>query len=141
MLYIAHCCSTYDISTVFQLSSDNFLYTDRFVTVVLILVRADFFHTHTEDKTRLWNDSQTCLKVNLNWMAFNFCFRNITWLLYIFYRARSVHDWWWIFARLWQLAAIYLEIWCNQRDVEFWNKVLYTYLENISTLTCLCDPY
>jgi len=55
---------------------------------------------------------------------------------FIFYRARSVHDWWWIFARLWQLAAIYLEIWCNKRDVEFWNKVLYIYLENIGTLTC-----
>jgi len=54
------------MSTMFQFSSDNCLYTDRFVTVVLILVRADFFHTHTEDKTRLWNDLQTCLKVNLN---------------------------------------------------------------------------
>jgi len=74
-------------------------------------------------------------------MTFNFCFRSIASLLYIFYRTRSVHDWWWIFARLWQLAAIYLEIWCNQRDVEFWNKVLYTYIKNIGTLTCLCDPY
>jgi hypothetical protein len=34
------------MSTVFQLSSDNGFYTDRFVTVDLILVRADFFHTH-----------------------------------------------------------------------------------------------
>jgi len=46
VLNIARCCSTYDMSTVFQLSLDNFLYTDRFITVVLILVRADFFHTH-----------------------------------------------------------------------------------------------
>jgi hypothetical protein len=67
-----------------------------------------------------------CLRYVFSQLIFNLCSEYIR-LLYSFYRARFVYDWWWIFARLWQLASVYLEIWCDQGDVEFWNKVPYVF--------------